>query len=68
MFDRRGAYSKFKALPTRRQALDQWYAFEQKATEEALREWCEDNSIEIEERKPDAPKTKAPKPEKPSMG
>jgi hypothetical protein len=70
IFDRRGAYSKFKAVLTRRQALDKWYAYEQKATEEALREWCEENGIEIEEpkRKPDAPMAKAPKPKKPSMG
>jgi hypothetical protein len=49
MFDRRGAYSRFKALLTRRRALDQWYAFQEKATQDALREWCEDNAIEIEE-------------------
>jgi hypothetical protein len=41
-----------KALLTRRRALDQWHAFEQKATQDALREWCEDNSIEIEEPAP----------------
>ena len=28
-----------------RRALEQWYDFEQKATERALREWCELNSI-----------------------
>jgi hypothetical protein len=51
-FSKRGAYSKFKALLARRNALDQWYDFEQKATEKALREWCEDNTIEIEEPQP----------------
>jgi hypothetical protein len=45
MFDRRGAYGQFKQLLTRRRALEQWYDFEQQATERALREWCELNSI-----------------------
>ena len=45
MFDRRGAYGQFKQLLTRRRALHQWYDFEQQATERALREWCELNSI-----------------------
>jgi len=45
MFDRRGAYGRFKQLLIQRRALEQWYDFEQKATERALREWCELNSI-----------------------
>jgi hypothetical protein len=52
IFRAHGAYSKFKALLARRKALDRWYDFEQKATEKALREWCEINSIEIEEQRP----------------
>ena len=47
MFSKRGAYQKFKALLTQRNALDRWYDFESKATEQALREWCEFNSIEV---------------------
>ena len=35
MFDRRGAYGRFKQLLTRRRALQQWYDFEQQATERA---------------------------------
>jgi hypothetical protein len=35
-----------------RKALDQWYQFEQKATEEALRDWCIHNSLEIGEPEP----------------
>lgn len=46
-FNKRGAYSKFKALLARRGALDRWHAFEAKATEQALREWCAMNEIEI---------------------
>jgi hypothetical protein len=47
IFSKRGAYQKFKALLTRRNALDRWHDFESKATEQALREWCELNSIEV---------------------
>jgi hypothetical protein len=47
MFSKSGAYKKFRALVTRRNVLDQWYEFESKATERALREWCELNSIEL---------------------
>jgi hypothetical protein len=47
MFSKRGAYQKFRALLTQRNALDRWYDFEAKATECALREWCELNSIEV---------------------
>src|SRR6266576_210715 len=47
MFSKRGAYKKFRALLIRRNVLDRWYDFETKATERALREWCELNSIEI---------------------
>jgi hypothetical protein len=47
MFSRRGAYKKFRALLIRRNALERWYDFESKATERALREWCELNSVEV---------------------
>jgi hypothetical protein len=47
IFSRRGAYKKFRALLIRRKALERWYDFESKATERALREWCELNSIEV---------------------
>ena len=55
-FSRRGAYARFKGLLDRRDALAEWYAFEAKAEEQALREWCELNSIEVsdEERRPAA--------------
>jgi hypothetical protein len=47
IFSKRGAYQKFRALVTRRNVLDRWYDFESKATEQALREWCKLNSIEL---------------------
>jgi hypothetical protein len=47
IFSKRGAYQKFRALVTRRKVLERWYEFESKATERALREWCEFNGIEV---------------------
>jgi hypothetical protein len=47
MFSKRGAYRKFRALLIRRNVLDRWYDFELKATERALRDWCEFNSIAV---------------------
>jgi hypothetical protein len=47
IFSRRGAYPKFRALLARRNAVDRWHEFVSKATERALREWCELNSIEV---------------------
>lgn len=47
MFRKRGAYARFKDLLTRRRLIEQWYDFERKATERALREWCEDNLIDL---------------------
>jgi hypothetical protein len=42
-----GAYARFKALLDRRGLLPQWYDFEAKAEEKALRMWCDHNSIEV---------------------
>jgi hypothetical protein len=47
IFSKKGAYQKFRALLIRRAALDRWRDFEAKATERALREWCELCSIEV---------------------
>jgi hypothetical protein len=46
-FSRRGAYPKFKALLARRGAIERWHAYENAATEEALREWCKEQGIEV---------------------
>lgn len=48
-FSRRGAYARFKDLLERRGELDQWYEFEQKATEAALREWARENGLDLSE-------------------
>jgi hypothetical protein len=47
IFSKRGAYQKFKALLSRRGAIDAWHDYRNKATERALRDWCESHSIEI---------------------
>jgi hypothetical protein len=47
MFSKRGAYRRFRDFLLRRNALDQWYEFEERATDRALREWCEVNSITL---------------------
>jgi hypothetical protein len=47
IFSGRGAYAKFKDLLIRRNVLERWYDFEAKATERALRDWCEDNEITL---------------------
>jgi hypothetical protein len=47
LFDRKGAYRKFRALLERRNAVERWYAFESQATKRALRDWCEANSITL---------------------
>jgi len=48
IFDRRGAYKRFRDLLARKRARDRWYEFEAKATEAALRNWCDVNGITIE--------------------
>ncbi|MDW6024052.1 hypothetical protein SAZ10_20095 [Mesorhizobium sp. BAC0120] len=47
IFSRSGAYSRFKDLLAYRHAVDRWHAFEQEATEQALRDWCELHEIEV---------------------
>jgi hypothetical protein len=47
MFRRSGAYRQFKDLLHRRDRLGQWYQFEASATEQALRDWCEANDIQL---------------------
>jgi hypothetical protein len=46
-FRRRGAYQRFKAWLHERRLTQQWYDFEQSATDAALRSWCGENDIEL---------------------
>jgi hypothetical protein len=47
IFNKRGAYARFKDLLDRRGIRDQWYDFEAKAEERALRIWCDLNSVDV---------------------
>jgi hypothetical protein len=49
-FRRKGAYSHFKDLLARRNLLDKWYDYENRATEQALRSWCAENGIQLLEK------------------
>ena len=49
IFNRRGAYRRYKDLLVRRGALERWYDFSNKAEEAALRKWCAENGIELSE-------------------
>ena len=46
-FRKRGAYPKFKSLLEDNDMLEQWYEFELQAQNKELREWCEENEIDI---------------------
>ena len=48
IFRRRGAYSRYKDLLERRGLLQKWYEVENNREEAALREWCEENEIELD--------------------
>jgi hypothetical protein len=47
IFRRPGAYGRFKDLLERKGLLEEWYTFESRREEEALRQWCAENGIEL---------------------
>ena len=47
IFNRKGAYAGFKQLLEGKDMLDQWYEYESRRQETALREWCTENGIEV---------------------
>jgi hypothetical protein len=47
IFRRRGAYGRFKDFLESKGLLQSWYDFENRRREQALRDWCEENGIEI---------------------
>lgn len=49
IFSSPGAYARFKDLLEYQDKLQLWHDYEDKAEEEALRQWCRDNGIEIED-------------------
>ena len=50
-FRRKGAYGRFKDLLARRNLLDKWHDYENRATERALRSWCAENGIQLLEER-----------------
>ena len=48
IFSRAGAYAGFKDLLIQYGTLDQWYGYERRAQEEALRKWCALNRIKVD--------------------
>jgi hypothetical protein len=48
IFSRRGAYGRYKELLADNDLLEEWYAFENARTKEALLEWCAENGLVIE--------------------
>ncbi len=49
MFRNKGAYSRYKALLESRSLLDKWHDIENSKEEHALRKWCKENTIELDE-------------------
>ena len=47
IFQRRGAYSQFKDLLDSKGLLQSWYDFEDQHEEQALRQWCSENGLEL---------------------
>jgi hypothetical protein len=47
IFKKRGAYGNFKNLLASRDLLQNWYDFENQQEARALRNWCEENGIQI---------------------
>jgi len=47
-FRKRGAWSQFKNLLDRRNALDAWHEYESQAVVTALRDWCDDQGLRLD--------------------
>lgn len=48
IFSRSGAYARFKDFLIQHGKLEQWYGYERRAQEQALRKWCELNRINVD--------------------
>ena len=46
-FRRHGAYARFKSLLEQVNQLEAWYKYEESAVEQALREWAQDEGLDI---------------------
>ena len=48
IFRKQGAYSRYKSLLDNHDLLDQWHQYQADAQARAIREWCEENGIELD--------------------
>ncbi|NRA59818.1 MAG: hypothetical protein HRU25_02695 [Psychrobium sp.] len=48
-FRRSGAYGHYKALLQTNELLDEWHQFEEQQVDKALRDWCAENNLQMEE-------------------
>ena len=48
-FSKKGAYTRYKDFLEQINLLDKWYEFENYETQKALKTWCKENKIEIED-------------------
>ncbi|MGM0540353.1 MAG: UPF0158 family protein [Thermodesulfobacteriota bacterium] len=48
IFSRSGAYARFKDLLEHKGLLKEWHQFEDQKIKQALKEWCKENSINID--------------------
>jgi len=48
IFRKQGAYSRYKSLLDNHDLLDQWHQYHNDAQARAMREWCEENGVELD--------------------
>ena len=49
MFSRRGAYARFIDLLRHRRMLERWNEYEKSAQHAAVKQWCADNGMELDD-------------------
>jgi hypothetical protein len=47
IFNRKGAYKRFKDLLNSKALLEKWYSYEEENIRSALHEWCNENKIKL---------------------
>jgi Uncharacterised protein family (UPF0158) len=48
IFRKQGAYARYKSLLDNHDLLDQWHQYHNNAQARAIREWCEENGVELD--------------------
>jgi len=52
LFRKRGAYRRFKDMLQYQGLVEKWYAFEERASDDALIAWCQENEINFTDAMP----------------